>query len=170
MRRVDFVLLVDLFCVSLCVYLVGAGMVCQKAAMLVYVQVVKVPVVLVALARVVGWMGAVAAVVSSVVVFWVMAFVVGAFSWENWIVTGMIVGPVALAPVVLDGWTCETMLSLFGFVAGAVPFPLDWPVCWKEAPVAHCVLFAALGFVGAVMDCLKGGWFSIQWKALFGGC
>lgn len=150
---------VNILSLVYCVWLIFTGRLCSEAVRLVWIHGLKIPFVAVKMAKVIGWFGTVAAFFASVIVFYMAALVLGAFGWENWLVPGLVLGPVSLAPVAIYGWTYEGMLSMLGFALGAVPFPLDWPVCWKEAPVAHCVMYVVLGCVGAIIDRTKYvGW------------
>jgi hypothetical protein len=81
-----------------------------------------------------------------------LSFVLGAFSLRNWILPAIVLGPTTLAPVVVDGWSYDALLSLAGFGSGSITFPLDWPVCWKEPPVSHLVMFVVGSFIGSVID------------------
>jgi hypothetical protein len=104
------------------------------------------------------FIGVAAIIFSSVIFFWFMAFVLGAFTAKTWVLSGIVIGSSTISPGPVTGWTREIIGSLAGFAAGSVTFLLDWPVCWKEPPVSSLVGLVVGSFAGGLLDLLK------RWK------
>lgn len=144
--------IVSVISVSYLFYLMYNRSFCRKSTHVLFLQALRIPLSVVKLTRKLGKLGCLSAVISSIIVFISMAYILGAFSCTNWILTGLIIAPGTLAPVAVDGWTFTSTLGLVGFALGAVPFPLDWPICWKEPPIPHIFLHSILTMVGAILD------------------
>jgi hypothetical protein len=99
-----------------------------------------------------GVLGILSILISSTLILFFMVIILSAFSMANWILPVLVLGSSSLAPVAVQGWTYEAIISLGGFVAGSVPFPLDWPVAWKEPPIPHIFLFVIGSLIGGVID------------------
>ena len=125
---------------------------CQNSMRVLFIQALRIPSSAVKLTRKVGKLGSFSAMVSSIIVFLSLAYIFGSSSPVNWVPMGIVVAPISLAPVAAEGWTVTSLLGLAGFTLGAASFPLDWPICWKEPPVANIFMYSVLSLAGSIMD------------------
>lgn len=145
-------ILVSLVSVFYSFYLIYDRSFCRNATRVLFLQALRIPSSVVILTRKLGKLGCFSVMLSSILVFISMSYILGAFSQTNWVFTGLIIAPTSLAPVAVTGWTFASALGLAGFALGAVPFPLDWPICWKEPPIPHVFLHSLLSLIGSVVD------------------
>lgn len=80
------------------------------------------------------------------------AFLLGVFDLHDWLLTCVLIGTSETSLLALKKMPKASKYAIIGMVLGCIPFPLDWPVYWKETPIAS-ILFASIGnLFGNIVD------------------
>lgn len=89
---------------------------------------------------------------SSVFLFFIGCIGLGCFNFKNWMTSMLFYSPVIIGQIGFSECSYSSAFSVLGFIIGCVPFPLDWPICWKEPPVSHAFLMLFGSILGSLID------------------